>query len=435
MELSLKRELGLFECVAYGVGIILGAGIYALIAVVASLAGSALWISFIVGALVALLTGLSYAELSSMFPKAAAEYVYVREALGSELPAFLIGWLILATGITSAATVALGFAGYLRELLGLADWCNVPIAIVLIALLSLLNYAGIKESARVNLVCTVAEVLGLLMVIGVGLPRMGSANYLEMPRGVAGVLSAASIAFFAYIGFEDIANIAEEARRPERTVPMAILLSVLISATMYVLVGLSSVSIVSWEELSSSDAPLALVVSKVLGSTARLLLSTIALFSTSNTVLVALIVGSRMAWGMARSGSLPSFLSLVDPKRRTPWASITCIGLLSALFTLIGNIAVAASLTSFGVFVTFLLVNISALLLRVKKPLTRRPFRTPIAIGRISLVPLLGSLSCIALALQFDLLVITVGLATVLSGLPAYYFIKRAASLELSEAA
>ena len=421
MGVSLKRELGLLECVAYGVGIILGAGIYALIAVAADLAGAALWAAFAIGALVAMLTGLSYAELSSMFPRAAAEYVYVREALGSELLAFLVGWLILATGVTSAATVALGFAGYLREMLGLAEWCNAPLAVLLIALLSALNYAGIKESAKVNIACTLAEVLGLLVVILVGLPRLGTVNYLEAPRGLEGVLSAASIAFFAYIGFEDIANVAEETRNPERNVPAAILLAVLISAAIYVLVSLCSVSVVPWSELARSDAPLALVASRALGRGAQLLLSVIALFSTSNTVLVALIVGSRMAWGMARDGSLPRPLSLVDPRRGTPWVSILCTGAFSALFTLVGDIAVAAALASFGVFVTFLLVNLSALLLRLKDPLRERPFRMPLSVGGVSLIPLLGALSCLMLAAQFDLFVIAVGLATVVSGLPAYY--------------
>ncbi len=423
--MSLRRELGLLECTAYGVGIVLGAGIYSLLQVAAELAGPALWLSFLIGAIVALLTGLSYAELSSMFPKAAAEYVYIREAFKSEFLAFLIGWLILATGITSAATVALGFAGYLREMLGLERWYNAPLAVALIALLSLLNYAGIKKSAKVNIVCTVAEVLGLLVIIAIGAPRLGSVNYLELPKGIEGVLAAAAIVFFAYIGFEDVANIAEETRNPERTVPLAILLSIAITATIYVLVGLSSVSVVGWRELAKSDAPLALVASKALGGAAGLMLSVIALFSTTNTVLIALIVGSRMAWGMARDGSLPKFLSLVDPRTGTPWASILVIGVLSAAFTLVGEIAVAAGITSFGVFITFLLVNLSAFILRLREPERRRPFATPLSVGRVALVPLLGTLSCFVMATRFDASVIAVGLAALLSGVPAYYLVKR----------
>ena len=423
MAQSLRRELGLFECVAYGTGIILGAGIYALISVAAALAGPALWMSFLIGALIALLTGLSYAELSSRFPKAAAEYVYIKEAFGSEWLAFLIGWLILITGVTSSATVALGFAGYLGELLGAPDWLNVPLAILLIALLSLLNYAGIKESAKVNIVCTAAEVLGLLIIIAIGLPRLGSVDYLYQPQGLEGVLAAAAVVFFAYIGFEDIANIAEETRNPEKTIPLAILLSILITAMIYVLVGLSSVSVVGWGELSRSNAPLALVASRALGRAAHVLLSVIALFSTANTVLIALIVGSRMAWGMARDGSMPSFLSKVDPRRGTPWASILVIGASAAVFAVVGDIGVAAGITSFGVFITFLLVNLSAAILRYKDPSLNVVIRTP-GVGRIALIPLLGAASCLIMATQFEPFVVLVGIAALLTGIPAYLLIR-----------
>ena len=167
---GLKRELGLFEATVYGVGIILGAGIYALIGEAAGLTGNSVWLSFVVGAIVASFTGLSYAELATMIPKAAAEYVYLRKA-GSKMLGFLIGWLIIFTGVASAATVALGFGGYFK---GLFELPIVFTAAALIGILSYINFLGIKQSSRFNVIFTAVEVIGLVMVIVLGLTVFGN---------------------------------------------------------------------------------------------------------------------------------------------------------------------------------------------------------------------------------------------------------------------
>jgi len=289
--MELRKELGLLEVTFYGVGIILGAGIYALIGEASALAGNSLWISFLIGAIVSTFTGLSYAELSSTFPKAGAEYVYVRRIFGSRFSAFLLGWLIIFTGVVAASTVALGFAGYFQELFGTPI---IVTAILLIIIFSLVNFIGIKESARINVVFSVVEIVGVLFVVITALcfGRFGSVDYLEMPKGVTGTLSAAALIFFAYIGFEDLANISEEVKDPKRNVPRALLASIIITTIIYVLVGIAVVSLVRWEDLATSQAQLAFAVSSILGDQASWIISIIALFSTSNTVLVGLIICS-----------------------------------------------------------------------------------------------------------------------------------------------
>jgi len=368
---ELKRALGLFESTVYGVGIILGAGIYALIGPAAGMAGNSLWISFLLGALISSFTGLSYAELSTMFPRAAAEYVYVKKAFGNDLLAFLIGWLVVFSGIVSASAVALGFAGYLK---GLLDLHVVLTAATLIALLSFLNFWGIKESSRFNVLFTGIEVTGLLLIILLGLPKFGEVNYLEAPHGVGGIFAATALVFFAFIGFEDVVNLAEETRNPEKVLPVALMLSVALTATFYVLVSISAVSLAGWQDLADSPAPLAYAASMVFGDRMYLVMTWIALFATANTVLIILIVTSRMLYGMASDGSMPTVFSRVHPVRRTPWVAIALVLVLSSLFTLIGEIEVVAGITSFGVFVTFALVNLSVLWLRYKQPRLHRPF-------------------------------------------------------------
>jgi basic amino acid/polyamine antiporter, APA family len=193
---KLKRSLGLLETTFYGVGVIVGAGIYALIGKAAGLAGNMVWAAFGIGALIAAFTGLSYAELSSMFPKAGGEYVYLEHAFSRRL-AFLVGWLIVFGGVVTAATVALGFSGYFSAIFHTP---LIPIALVLIVLLSLLNFWGMRESAIANIIATIVELAGLALIIFFGLKYFGSVDYLTLPSfGFTGILSATALIFFAYL--------------------------------------------------------------------------------------------------------------------------------------------------------------------------------------------------------------------------------------------
>ena len=417
----LKRSVGLFGTVAYGVGIILGAGIYVLIGSAAGLAGNSLWLSFVLGALISSFTGLSYAELSTMFPKAAAEYVYVKTAFRNELLAFLTGWLIIFSGIVSMSTVALGFSSYFSAMF------SSPIvftAVVLVLVLSALNFVGIKESSRVNILFTAVEIGGLLLVIILGFGKFGAANYFEVPS-ISGVFAAAALMFFAYLGFEDVVNIAEETRDPNRNLPRALLISIVVTTVFYVLVALAVVNLANWEVLGVSEAPLAFAVSTVLGSNGFLILSGVALFDTANTVLITSIVGSRMIYGMAKDAALPVLLSRVHAKTRTPWMAILCMMLFSIVFVFIGDIELVANMTSLGVFITFALVNLSLIWLRYKKPELKRPFKVPLSIGRFPIMPFLGLMSCLLMVTQFDFWVVLLGLLLIGSGIIFFTIYKK----------
>ncbi|HEX4920286.1 MAG TPA: APC family permease, partial [Candidatus Bathyarchaeia archaeon] len=291
---TLRREAGLFQVVTYGIGNIIGAGIYVLVGDAAGLAGNALWIAFLAGALIAMFSGLSYAELSSMYPKAASEYIYVGRAYGSRPLSFLTQWIMLITELVAAAAVSLGFAGYFSALFSVPE---VPVALVLLVLLTIVSIGGVRESFRLNTFLSILAIVGLLVVIGAGLDRFGSVPYTYSPNGLSGVLGAAVLVFFAFIGFDNMANISEETKKPEKTVPRGLLIAVTLTTILYGLVGLAVVSLVPWQALSTSPAPLAYAVSVDLGPAAYSVLSTMALLTTLNTVLVLLIVSSRIIYG------------------------------------------------------------------------------------------------------------------------------------------
>jgi len=417
----LTRSIGLFEAVAYGVGIILGAGIYVLIGPATGLAGNSVWVSFIIGALISSLTGLSYAELSTMFPKAAAEYIYVKRAFKNDLLAFLTGWLIIFTGIVSISTVALGFGGYFKAIFSFPIFLS---ALILIIMLSVLNFIGIEKSSKVNILFTAIEVGGLLIVIILGMSKIGTVNYFEAPN-ISGVFGAAALMFFAYLGFEDIVNIAEETSNPEKNLPRALILSIIVTAIFYVLVGLAVVNLANWQVLSVSQAPLSFAVSTVLGPNGFSIMSYIALFATANTVLITSIVGSRMIYGMAKDNAIPNILSKVHKKTKTPWIAILTIMIFSMLFIFLGDIELVANITSLGVFITFALVNLSLIWLRYKKPNLKRPFKVPFSIRKFPVIPFFGLLSCLLMLTQFDLFVVLFGLVLIGSGGFVYFIYKK----------
>jgi APA family basic amino acid/polyamine antiporter len=411
-KIALKRELGLFEATFAGVGVILGAGIYALIGQAAGLAGNSVWISFGLAALIAIFTGLSYAELSSMYPKASAEYEYTNNAFGGRL-AFVIGWLIIFSGVVGASAVSLGFAGYFNVLF---DIPMIYSALVLIVILSFILFYGIKESAWVAILFTLIEAGGLILIFFIGLPFFGNVDYLEMPNGLKGIFEASSLIFFAFIGFEGVVRLSEETRNPEKNIPLALILSLLISIILYISVAFSTVSVVGWERLSQSDAPFATVAFVAMGDDAFVLLSVIALFATANTVLLMLLGASRMAYGMANSFSLPNTFAKVHPTRRTPWIAIFSVTVLAVLFLFTGNIAFLANVTNYTLFLTFIVINAAVIWLRYKEPQLTRPFRTPINTGKLPVLPIIGLLSCMFMLLQMDTPILIMGVSLTIVG-------------------
>jgi len=421
-EVKLKKALGLFEATAYGVGIILGAGIYALIGHAAGIAGNAIWLSFVVAAIIASFTAFSYAELSGMFSKEAAEFVYTKNAFRKRILAFIVEWIMLFTVTISAATVALGFGGYWSFLFG---GKIAFIALILLAAMSAINYFGIKESAKYNDVSTIIEVIGLVGIIGLGVyyitknDLFSSLNLLETPTGIYGIFAGTTLVYFAFIGFENLVNISEEAKHAKEIIPKAILISLAISAVIYVLVAIAAVSILGWEALSASKAPLAEAAEKVIPGSSGVL-AVIALFATSNTVLILLIVGSRLLYGLSSNGSLPAFLSRIG-ERGTPYFSVLTILALSGLSLLLGGIKKLAHLTDLGIFIVYIFVNLSVIVLRYREPDAKRLFRSPLNIGRFPLMAFMGILLNLLMFYFFDFMTFVYGILLSAAGFVVYF--------------
>jgi len=404
----------------YGVGLILGAGIYALIGDAAGLTGNSIWMSFVLAAISAVFTGLSYAELSSMYPKAAAEYSFIKNAFQNNFVAFLVGWLTLFVAIISAAAIALGFGGYFTQIFGMPIAAS---AILIIAALSFMNFFGIRESSSMNIIFTVIEAAGLGLVIWAGLSiSSADINYFEMPNGYSGIFSAFTLVFFAYIGFENIANIAEEIKNPKKVLPRAIILAITITAIVYILVSVSAIRVLSWQELGSSVAPLADVIKKALGQEWGFGVLLIALFATTNTVLIMLISGSRILYGIAQDKALPSFFSVIHQKRKTPWIAVVVIGALSACFVFAGDISTVANISVFAIIMVFVLVNVSLIWLRYKAPNTDRPFRSPLNVKKFPILAALGIATPLFGIMQLNSFVILMGFGVAGAGI-AFYFV------------
>lgn len=391
---ELKRTLGLAECVFFGVGSILGAGIYTLLGRVAGLSGNFIWLSFLIAAVSALFSAFSYAELSAAFPKAGGEYEYAKRAFGKKTGVFL-GITISLNGIISGATVAIGFAGYLGGLTGI----NLLLgAFGIIIIVYGVNASGIRESSVVNIIFTLIEAGGLFFVIYAALPYIGKVNYLELPsEGYNGILAASALAFFAYIGFEEIVKLAEETEAPEKNIPQALFISSVIVIAMYIVVAVSAVSVIQYGVLGESGSPLADVIGKDYGKTGVIIISVIALFATTNTILSNMLGSSRVLLNISKEIKAMKFLAYVSPKSKTPLAALTLILVLMGGFALIGNIETIARIATVFIFITFMVVNLAVIVLRIREKDLPRPYRIPLNIKNIPLTSVLGILTTLVL--------------------------------------
>lgn len=321
---ELKRAVGLLEATVYGVGLILGAGIYAILGEAVTETGESVILSFVLAAGVATFTGLSYAELASRYPKGEGEYLYAWAAFGNKPLSEVTALFRVLTGVISAAAVALAFAEYLAAFVPLS---NISVAVGLLVVTSAINFWGIETSAKINLLFTTIEIAGLVFIIAIGIGTWGTVNIGEFRQGTTGVLGATFLLFFAYVGFESLVNIAEEMQHPSKTIPRAIGISIIVSTIVYILVGLSALGLVNWRVLGESPAPLAAVALTGYGEGAFVILSAIALFATSNTVLILLISTSRIVYGISKEeyNSFPSVFSRVHQTRKTPYVAITLV--------------------------------------------------------------------------------------------------------------
>lgn len=409
---KLRRSLGLVELTLGGVGIILGAGIYALVGEAAGKAGNAVWISFAIAAVMAALTGLSYAELASAYPKAGADYEYTRQAFGRR-PAAVVGWVIISGNLIAVAAVALGFGGYFGTFVDTGRTLPAILAMVVAAGIALY---GIKEALWASIALTLIEAGGLVFIVAVGVPHLGDANLLEARDGATSIFAASALVAFAFIGFEQVATLSEEAKDAPRTVPMALLLSVAISTVLYVAVAIAAVSVLGWEALSASDAPLAEVAAEALGSRASDVLSVVALFSTFNTMLLLLVAASRLMYGMGRTGTLPSFLGQVQARFQTPDAAIALSLAIGAGIALLGDIGLVAQSANFAIFLGFIAVNLSLITLRFTQPEVERPFRLTPSICGVPLVPVLALGSIAFMMTNLEIEAIAIGFVIVAAG-------------------
>ncbi|WP_036256007.1 APC family permease [Spongiibacter marinus] len=365
---GLRRRVGLVRLTLYGLGNILGAGIYVLVGKVAAVSGAYTALAFMLAAFGVAFTVFSYAELSARYPLSAGEALYVDKAFQRRLLSTVVGVLVLLSGISSSAAIAQGFAGYFQV------FAEVDRGLLIIGLLVTLGTVaiwGIGESLSVVAVFTLLEASGLILVMIAGgnsimnesgAPVVSSAEV--PPITVVGIIMGAFLAFYAFVGFEDMVNIAEEVKDPARNLPRAALIALAVATVFYALVSAIAVKVVAANELAASDAPLALVYTRSTGGS-PVIIAAISLCAVVNGALVQIIMGSRLLYGMAKQGWLPRGLARVSTVTATPVVAIVLVTAITLVMALTMNLTGLAEVTSFLVLSVFVLVN--AALIRIKR--------------------------------------------------------------------
>ena len=445
MHYHLDRSISFSQAIIYGLGVIIGAGIYTLIGVGAGIAGPALWISFIIAAVIAYFTALSYAELSARFPKDGAESVYVSKAFNNKALAFFIGFLSIIIWAVSSATVAWGFAAYFKIFFPVNP---LFVVIILIIVLSAINSLGVQLSVRISNIMTFFTILGLLLVVFFGLRFIGSVNLFEGINGenlfensfslITSLFSAAALIFFAYLGFEGLANISEETQNARKNIPKAILLSLSAATIIYVAVAIVSVSAIAPAQLalaanannSITQGPLALVAENAIAPGAGFFLSLIALCATASTLIILLNVSSRILYGLSEQHLFPQLFSSINPKTKTPLFAILISGILGICFTFVGNIELLGKFSTMGTFLLFFVIN-SSLIAVKHKEISLKNLEHPFDLERLSLPALFGAIFCLFMFLTeywepinflgFSIPLIGIGLILFLLSIPFYY--------------
>lgn len=391
---TLKRSINLPLMILYGLGTTIGAGIYALIGKVAGEAGMLAPWAFLLAALLAAFTAFSYAEMCARYPHAAGAARYVGEGLGNRRLALVVGLLVALAACVSAAALTRAFASHLTELVA---WPPEPIIISVVLLIGLIAAWGISESVMAAALVTLVEVGGLVLVIFsageylAALPqRLAELTPTPDTGAWAGVLAASLLAFYAFLGFEDMVNLAEELRDVRRAMPLAIAATLAITTGLYVVLALVAVLAVTPAELEASGAPLALVYERTGSAQAGPIIAVIALFAIINGVLVQVILTARVSYGLASQGALPRFLGRVHPGTRTPLpataVAVTAVLALALWFPLT-QLAEATSVITLAVFT---LVNLALLRLKLTQPAPHGIFQAPLWIPATGFAVSLG---------------------------------------------
>ena len=384
---KLRRRLGLPLLAMYGLGNILGAGIYVLVGKVAGEAGASTTLAFLLAMILAAVTAFSYMELSGRYPVSAGVSIYLHKAFGKRWLSVLFGGLIVAAGVASAAALAQGFAGYLQEFVAVP---TVVASVGLIAVLGAITLKGIGESAKTAALFTAVEILGLLIVIWVGRQAFGEISpgdivTLDPTLGFGGLIAGTFLAFYAFIGFEDMVNVAEEAKNPRRTMPLAILIALASATLLYLLVVIVSTHIVPISDLARSKAPLSLVFERS-GAGNAVVLGVIGMVATMNGVIVQLIMGARVLYGLGKQGWIPRRFSSVSRKTNTPvFSTLLIIGVMILGTVLLPLISLAKA-TSMLVLIIFTMVNLSLIVIKRRQPIHRGYITIPVVIPYIGLV-------------------------------------------------
>jgi APA family basic amino acid/polyamine antiporter len=398
---ELRRGIGPWLLLFFVLGDIVGAGIYALVGEVGGLVGGAIWTAFLCAFVLAIFTAASYAELVTKYPRAGGSATYVNNAFRRPFVSFMVAFAVMASGITSASTLTLAFSGDY-----LAQFINVPViaaAIVFMLLITAINFYGISESVKINVILTCVEITGLILIILIGIAALGGGTgdpgrafeFKEGTSVLGAILAGTVLAFYALIGFDDSVNVAEETQHPSRNYPRAIFGALLLAGVIYLLVTFTTSMVVPTGILAESSGPLLEVVERGPIAIPTKLFAAIALLAVSNGALINMIMASRIIYGMGDQGVMPTVFSSVHPGRRTPWVSIafTAAIALIVLVTIGRNdeaLSTLGSTTVVLLLIAFVMVNISVLVLR-RDPVGHEHFRAPTAF------PVLGAVVAAAL--------------------------------------
>lgn len=420
---KLKKSLNLYTLTVYGVGTIIGSGIYSIISPATEIAGAAIWLSFILAAIAASFSAFSYAELATLFPSAGAEHNFLTKAFPKHpIAAFLVGLFIAIHGSATLAAVALTFGQYANKFL---NYDIKFIAIFLLLGATTLNFSGLKKASWVNVSFTCIQIGGLMLITIAGFT---SADFLEKVSesisqeiNFSGVFAATSVLFFIFTGYEHMASLSEETENPEENIWKAFLLSLLVTTGIYLSIIFSLLALLGPDKLANSISPLADA-----GNLRHPLMGTVisiaALLATSNAVLSGSLSVSRLIFGMSRAGDLPEFLSKTSSTTSSPYFSILFVMFGSLIFLAIGEIKFAASLSSLGALIVFSGINFSVIVLRFTQPNLKRPFKIPGSIGGVPVIPVLGVLISLVLAAQYNFKVYTVFAIGTAFGILVYLF-------------
>jgi len=388
-KVTLKRDISLYLLIFYGLGNILGAGIYVLVGKIAGISGIYTPISFIIACIVVLFTALSYSELSARFPYSAGEALYAKHAFNSKYISIFIGIIIALSGILSSATIIHGFNGYISNFFDLPATLT---AILLLIVLTIIAILGIGKSVKFATILTLVEIFGLLIIIFIGVENIEFRN-VEIKEFIPPfeisiwytISLGAFLAFYAFIGFEDMVNVAEEVKEPAKTMPKAIIITLIVSTTLYMLVATISILAIPPEILSKSDAPLADVY-RTLTNKEPVILSVIGIFAVINGALIQIIMVSRLLYGMGMNKWIPSVFTKVNEKTRTPIFATVFASVVILIFTLWLPIVTLASLTSFFIFIVFTLMNLALIKIKLKSPTPEGVINIPLFVPTLGII-------------------------------------------------